>query len=303
MLQFLPGPVLGSVMFTLLAINTILWGIPVYIGIFAKLITPVKSWRIQILRIMMWLAESWSMTNIFISRHLLKVNFEICGVENLDRKGIYLTICNHQSWVDIVVLHRAFGRVIPFFKFFLKQELIWVPILGPIWWGLEYPFMKRYTSYMLKKHPQLHGINMETTRKACERYKDQPLALLNFPEGTRFTQEKRARQQSRYRHLLSPKAGGLAFTLLAIGERFHALLDVTIVYPDGIQGLWGFLCGRVSRIKVDVQKLSIPDKMRKGNYQKDATFRQLFRVWVNNLWKEKDDRIHRMLMEEHKSNV
>jgi 1-acyl-sn-glycerol-3-phosphate acyltransferase len=41
------------------------------------------------------------------------------------------------------VLQRIFHGRIPFLKFFLKQELIWVPVIGLAWWALDFPFMKR----------------------------------------------------------------------------------------------------------------------------------------------------------------
>ncbi len=53
---------------------------------------------------------------------------------------------NHRSWVDILVLQSIFNRRIPFLKFFLKRQLIWVPLLGLAWWALDFPFMRRYSS-------------------------------------------------------------------------------------------------------------------------------------------------------------
>ncbi len=65
------------------------------------------------------------------------------GVDSLHQRGWYLVSSNHQSWVDILVLQRIFHGRIPFLKFFLKQELIWVPVIGLAWWALDFPFMKR----------------------------------------------------------------------------------------------------------------------------------------------------------------
>jgi hypothetical protein len=63
---------------------------------------------------------------------------------------------------------------------------------------------------------------------------------MNFVEGTRFTPAKHAAQQSPYKHLLKPKAGGLALALHVLGDRFDSLLDVT---------------DRVSRRRADVLAL------------------------------------------------
>ena len=57
-------------------------------------------------------------------------SWDVEGVETLDRSEWYLVLANHQSWVDIAVLQRIFHRKIPFLKFFIKKELLWLPILG-----------------------------------------------------------------------------------------------------------------------------------------------------------------------------
>ncbi len=297
MLGFVGPSLRGGVILSLMILSTLAWAVPIYTLIAAKLLIPFRRLRARCVRLLMWLAEGWSMTNVRAVKRLLRIRWEIRGAEHLDRRGTYLVIPNHQSWVDILVLQRSFGRQLPFFKFFLKQELIWVPILGPVWWALEYPFMKRYPAAKLRRHPELRRKDMETARRVCERAREQPLALLNFPEGTRFTEAKRERSQSPYQHLLRPKAGGLALTLGAMGERLTSLLDVTIVYPDGVHGMWGFLCGRISRVIVDVRRLSVPHDILNGDYQNDPAFRRRFQRWLAGLWAEKDALIERMLAE------
>ena len=149
------------------------------------------------------------------------------GVESLHPRGWYLVSSNHQSWVDILVLQRIFHGHIPFLKFFLKQELIWVPVIGLAWWALDFPFMKR------GKGQGARQSDLKSTREACEKFKRIPTSVINFVEGTRFTPAKHAKQASPYRHLLKPKIGGLGIALATMGEQFEALLDVTIVYPHG----------------------------------------------------------------------
>jgi hypothetical protein len=129
----------------------------------------------------------------------------------------YLVISNHQSWVDIPALIQALNRRTPFFKFFLKKELIWVPFLGLAWWALDYPFMKRYSKAFLAKHPELAGQDLKITKEACELFKRQPVTVVNYLEGTRFNETKRKQQGSPFKRLLKPKAGGVAFVLAAMG--------------------------------------------------------------------------------------
>ena len=52
----------------------------------------------------------------------------------------------------------------------------------------------------------LRGQDLETTRRACAKYRNQPALILNFLEGTRFTAAKHEQQASPYVHLLRPKA-------------------------------------------------------------------------------------------------
>jgi 1-acyl-sn-glycerol-3-phosphate acyltransferase len=202
-------------------------------------------------------------------------------------------LCNHQSWVDIPVLQKVLNRRIPFLRFFLKQQLIWVPLMGPAWWALDFPFMKRYSRETLAKHPELQGRDMEATRRACEKFRHMPVSVMNFAEGTRFTPAKHDAQSSPYRHLLRPKAGGLAFVLDAMGDALHAILDVTIVYPQGSPTLMDLIAGRIRDIRVHLRELPIDDTLR-GDYEQDAAFRERFQLRINALWSQKDALVGRM---------
>ena len=298
MLTFLPQPLLASFMLLLLCVNTLFWAIPVYCGIVVKLFTPEGSHaRDQVSKATAWFAQTWAAVNVWLCDHLLGLDFDIRIDAALSPDGQYLVCANHQTWNDIFVLMKTFGRRAPFFKFFIKQELIWVPVLGLCWWGLDYPFMKRYTPEQVARDPSLKGKDLETTKKACARYRNQPVMILNFLEGTRFTPAKHDRQQSPYRRLLKPRAGGFAFTIAALGQRLNSLLDVTIVYPEGAKGFWQFLGGRVRRAIVDVRQLTIPPELYSGNYENDPEFRARFRDWIEQLWADKDRRMGEMLKE------
>lgn len=300
MLHPLPGLIQGVIMGLLLAANTVFWAIPIYMLVLLKLLTPGGSkLRDLIAHGAAQLAQNWAATNTRLSALLQRVEWDIRISAHLDPKGQYLVCSNHQTWNDIFVLMRAFGRRAPFFKFFLKEQLIWVPVLGLAWWGLDYPFMKRSTPEDIKKNPSLKGKDMQTTRKACEKFRNQPVLILNFLEGTRFTKAKQLSQKAPYKHLLRPKAGGFAFAMEAMGDKLHALIDVTIAYPDGAMTFWEFLCGKVHRVIVDVRPLEIPDDMKatliRGHYEEDKEFRKRFQFWIGDLWRAKDARIAEML--------
>ncbi len=288
MLNFLPKPLVGVIAVSLLVLNILVWCGFLFSVALIKFLLPFKPVRRAVDPILNAIATTWISGNNGWMRLTQKTRWDVQGVEGLQYRGWYLVSSNHQSWVDIFVLQNMFNRRIPFLKFLIKQELLYVPIMGLAWWALDYPFMKRYSAEYLKKHPEMRGKDLETTRKACKKFSLIPTSVMNFPEGTRFTPPKHDRQESPYRHLLKPKAGGVALVLDAMGEKFQSLLNVTIVYPDGIPGFWEFLSGRVKRITVRVQNLPIPKHFIGGDYENDAQFRAAFQQWLHEVWLEKD---------------
>jgi 1-acyl-sn-glycerol-3-phosphate acyltransferase len=281
----------GIAVTLLLLLNTLVLFGPLMVFALLKLVFQSElrdrcSWAV------MWIAETWVEINKLIFKLCIPTRWEISGHEGLRRDTSYLVISNHQSWVDIPALVQALNRRTPFFKFFLKKELIWVPFLGLAWWALDYPFMKRYTKAFLAKHPELKGKDLEITKEACELFKRQPVTVVNYLEGTRFTPVKHAEQRSPYRYLLKPKAGGVAFVLAALGEQLDAVLDVTVVYPDNrIPGFWDLISGRVPRVIIDIQTCELDPALWRGDYENDPAFREYVQEWVNRLWVEKDARI------------
>jgi 1-acyl-sn-glycerol-3-phosphate acyltransferase len=252
-----------------------------------KLMVPIRGWRKFCGLLLNGIAVSWISVNNFNMSWSQRITWDVRGMEGLSLKQWYLVISNHQTWVDIVVLQKVFNRRIPFLKFFLKKELIWVPILGIAWWALDYPFMKRYSAAFLKKRPHLKGKDIEITRQACKKFKSLPVSIMNFVEGTRFTQEKHDKQKSPFTHLLKPKAGGIGFVLSTMGEQLSSILNVTITYPGGDTRFWSFLCGRIKEIRVVVEKLPVTPELL-GDYVEDQKFQALFQEWVNDLWTKKD---------------
>ena len=233
--------------------------------------------------------------NIF--RLMTPTVWDIRSDVTLDREQSYLVVSNHQSWVDIPALVEVFNRRAPFFKFFLKKELIWVPVIGIAWWGLDFPFMKRHSPQYLLKHPEKRGQDLATTRRACEKFRYTPVSVMNFVEGTRATPDKIRQQKSSYRHLLTPKAGGVGFVLDAMGDAMETLVDVTIAYPGGAPSFWDFLCGRVSEIRMEIHTRPIPPQLKGRDYAKDAEYRRMMKDWLTDLWQQKDERLERMLTE------
>ncbi|MGH8158116.1 MAG: acyltransferase [Rhodanobacter sp.] len=294
MFATLPTLIRIPLVMLLLAANIVLHVLPLFALTLVKVVLPIRAIRLGCSHALVAIAESWIAVNSRMFDGFTRIHWQVEGRDGLRRDGNYLVLCNHQSWVDIPVLQKIFNRRIPFLRFFLKSQLIWVPLLGPAWWALDFPFMKRYSKETLAAYPELQGKDMEATRRACEKFRHMPVSVMNFAEGTRFTPLKHDAQFSPYRYLLRPRAGGLAFVLDAMGDALHAILDVTIVYPNGPCTMMDLIAGRIRDIRVHMRELPITDELR-GNYENDAVFRERFQTWVNTLWNEKNAQIGRML--------
>jgi 1-acyl-sn-glycerol-3-phosphate acyltransferase len=284
----------GVVTISLMTLNVVAWCLVLFTVGIAKFVVPLAAWRRWLSRAMTGLAEGWIGCNNAIFRGLGLLPLDTRGLAGLSTREWYLVVSNHRSWVDILVLQAVFNRRIPFLKFFLKQQLVWVPFLGIAWWALDFPFMRRYSSAHLAQHPEDRGKDLAATRRACEKFRLIPTSVMNFVEGTRFTLPKHAASKSPYRHLLPPRAGGVSFVLSAMGGMLHSMLDVTIAYTTGTPTLWDLCCGRVGRVVVDVRRRTIADWLAAGDYASDPAFRERFQAWLGGVWGEKDALLDRL---------
>jgi 1-acyl-sn-glycerol-3-phosphate acyltransferase len=292
MLSFLPGPIKGSLILILIILNTLLWMPILVVGAILKIIFPIPILQKWITIILIACANNWTSLNNVFFWLFLKIEWEVSGTEGLSTNEWYLVNCNHQSWSDIPIVQKILNRKVPMPKFFLKKELIWVPIIGICWWALDFPFMKRSTPDQIKKNPSLAGKDLETTRIACEKFKTTPVSVFNFMEGTRLSKIKHSKQNSPFQNLLKPKAGGAAFVLGSMGAQMHTMLDITIVYADKDKEIWDLVCGRVHKVIVNIKRVDIPREFIGKDYSSDQLFKEQFQAWLNTLWCEKDELIN-----------
>ena len=294
MYHVLANTLRGSLSLGLYILNTVIWCIPLFILAAAKAAVPAEFWQRSCSRLLNGIAENWIWVNNQNQKLLGNTQWDVQGPANFKRSEWYLVLANHQSWVDIRVLQRIFHRRIPLLKFFIKKELIWMPLLGQAWWALDFPFVKRYTQRYLQKKPHLKGKDLAITREACKKFQKIPISIMNFVEGTRFSTAKHLNQESPYAHLLRPKAGGIAFVLDSMGRQIYRVLDVTIVYPEGVSSFWAFLSGKIRKISVQVRSLPVSPELL-GDYANDERFRAGLQRWLNNLWQEKNRSINEVL--------
>ena len=240
----------------------------------------------------------WWWTNS--NRHMIEaLNLSDIDVQwperdELSSRRWYLVISNHQSWVDILLLQSYLYGAIPPLKFFTKEQLIWIPFIGLAMKVLGFPYVKRVTKAQIKANPELRNADRDNVAAACEGFQNHPTSILNFVEGTRRTDEKHQRQSSEFQHLLRPKIGGLGYVLEDMDEYIHKLVDVTIIYPDGIPTFWDFLQGKCPRIMMRMHNYDIPQHILELD---EAARRTALAQWVKQLWQEKDQRIAQTLQD------
>jgi 1-acyl-sn-glycerol-3-phosphate acyltransferase len=296
MLRFFPAPLLMILSASLAILNTAMVSSLIIVCGLIKLLLPkgLYPWVGKLTNFLMW---CWSEMNRAIFRLVNNTEFVIEDNSQLSKKSWYLMICNHQSWADIVLLCMLFGSRIPMPKFFLKQQLLYVPFVGLACWALDMPFMRRYSRQYLLKHPEKRGKDLESTKRSCEKFKSNPTTVINFVEGTRFTQQKQQHSHSNYQHLLPPKALGIAYTLSALGEQFDQIIDVTLAYPGTTEALPPFkalLSGKLDKVVVKIDTIAINQDLR-GDYLQDKQFKRHFKLWLDGTWQHKDKYLQSVL--------
>jgi len=282
-----------------ISINTIVLTTLLCILAIPKWLAPTDAIRSFFRRELAKLAELWISVNNFLLSLYRVTHWDIEIPSNLDYEGCYLVSCNHRSWVDILVLQRCFNRRLPLMRFFLKRELIRVPFLGIAWWALDFPFMRRDSQGARGGKASRKGRDLENARIACEKFRDIPVAMMNFPEGTRFSEAKRDKGKAPYKNLLMPRIGGMGQVLYALGDQLDALIDVTIVYPKAGDAsraptFWDLLTGRIPAIVAHAERRTIPDGLRGRDFRSDPQFRRDLEDWMNGMWREKDALIDRL---------
>lgn len=271
-------------------LNLGFWGLLVLLFGLVKLVVPIESFRQVLLSLMHKFYFVFSLLSVGLIKIFNRLDIQVEIDQELSKQKWYLITVNHVSYLDVILMIYFCSERIPPPKFFLKKELIWLPFVGLAAWALDMPFMRRYSKAFIDKNPHLRGRDIETTKNYCQRYVKHPTTVINFVEGTRFTKQKQRERKSPYSHLLRPKAGGIAFTLAAMGELFSDVLDITIAYPQSSHPMMDMLCGRMTKIVIDVNTLAINDDLI-GDYFNNQSYQIRFQNWLNERWKIKNNKM------------
>lgn len=272
--------------------------VPLWVMGATKVITGSQTADDQVIKITnRWIGSN----NDMIDTMLPDRDWRISLPDDVHSEGKYLLISNHQSWVDTSIVQYISAKRLPLTRFFTKFELIYIPVVGQAFYFLDFPMMRRHSKEAVAKNPALKGKDIIEAKRACALLKNKPFTLLNYLEGTRFTAAKHDKQQSPYRHLLKPRAGGLALAINALGENIDGILDMTIVYPDGVPTYSDLWKGNIKRLGVDVRHIKMPkdlfDKVESGSYEEDEAIKTQLFDWLDDAWQQKDKLISKMLTE------
>ncbi|WP_298811593.1 acyltransferase [uncultured Psychrobacter sp.] len=279
-----------------IAANSFGGSIPLWLMGVGKVITGASIADKAVIKI----ATHWISSNsALIDNMLPRKDWRINLPDDIHTNGKYLLVSNHQSWVDTSIVQYIGEKRLPLTRFFTKFELIYIPIVGQAFYFLDFPMMRRHSKEAIAKNPALKGKDIEEAKRACALLKDKPFTLLNYLEGTRFTKAKQAQQKSPYTHLLKPRAGGLSLAISALGEDIDGILDMTIVYPDGVPSYGDLWKGNIKRLGVDLRYIDIPDALfesiKQGGYENNEDTKAQMFDWVEQVWRQKDERISTML--------
>ena len=283
----------GGLIITSLILTTLVNGTAIIVMVPFKYLLQKTFFSKVLKEILFAIAGGWINFNNKVFTNLHGVEWKTVGDRVPESAGKYLLISNHLSAGDILAIFQLTRGRLPFPRFFLKQELLFVPFFGQALWSLEMPVMKRYSTHYLKRHPEKKGKDLETTKRSCKILKGQPFTFINYVEGTRFKRSKKELTGSPYQRLLKPRVGGVHMVLTQLGEELDGILNLTILYPGhDSPSISDLIFGRVRKVvlhleflKLDGTNASDPEILSHRNSYQET------RAWLNRLWAEKDQRI------------
>lgn len=264
--------VTSFVSFAFVTANLLFWLPILLLATVIRIVVPFGYVKNATYRVVEFIYRSAVKIDAWWFSKILGIEFEIEDptdvLGSLSNSQSPVIISNHQSWFDIFLLQTLISSRGPILKFVIKVELLWVPVLGWICLVLDFPRLSR------KMDAKSRSKDRRRVQSATITLGKEPGGLLIFPEGTRFNQEKRAARGSPYRHLLTPKAGGLSVIQQSI-PLVSRILDVSIRYDPGDADCWRCMSGLVDNIQVKVESFELRDVADPA-------------AWLNGRWSAKD---------------
>ena len=149
--------------------------------------------------------------------------------------------------------------------------------------------MGRYSEMIEKQQKFIDKLtgNAKYQGNFGEKFLEQSLQFHGFKLNVDYTKQKHEDQNSPYKNLLKPKAGGIGVALSTM-PFISTLLDLSISYDSDSKSFWSFLCSEMSDIKIKVRSIEIPEDLLNKDYSKDKQYRDDLKDWLNKIWEEKD---------------
>ena len=290
---FIKSNIIGFFTFILIVVELIIgFGTLTLVNI-PRAVFPFQFLKIKLSKVSNIIGEYTVYGLKIIMKIMHKDSMQVFDDNEFNKNTWYMAISNHQSWADIFILLVAAHKRIPLLKFFMKKELAWIPFIFLANKTLNMPFVNRHSKKQLEKNPNLRFKDYENTLKACKRFQRSPSTIFSYAEGTRNNPEKHKAQNSPYKNLLIPRIGGIATALSAM-PNIDVLVDYSVVYRSNKRSAWAFLKGDMRDVKVLVRKYNIPENLKNKNYSTDEEYRKNFKIWIENIWEDKDKEIEKL---------
>ena len=297
---FHPRQVLVLIYFIYIAGNLALYIGPVVVLGLVKFMVPIQLVRRACYRIMVTIYRAAVGANVFLFGRILGLGVEVTGLDDLRPDRDQVVLVNHQSWADILMVQNLFHRRAPIPKFIAKWQVVFIPLVGLICWAYEFPLVRRYSRDYKRKYPEKAGRDLWMLEKHFSRPGLSRFSIIIYADGTRYTPAKAAGQQSPFRHLLRPKAGGLTNVIRALGPKIDELLDLTIVYDCLPPVLLNLLAGQCRGAVVRGRRIRLADWFEKDAQGKFVVHQEVVAERLNELWAEKDEFIERVKADFHR---
>ena len=262
--------------------STILFAVPFFVFVVIKLLMPVKVLSEVIFSVVSWIVSFWISFNARIVLFFVPTKLDVSLPAELSLKQSYLLICNHRSWLDVMALLFVLNKRTSMIRFFIKEGLVWLPVVGQAMLALDFPMVKRGGGG--------GGRNIELAERSLAKLKGLRTTIAVFPEGTRFTYAKRMEKNSPFEHLLFPKSGGFFMAAESFSGCGRKVLDATVFIQDDMN-LLNFFKGRCSQLLIEIEEYDLDREFLRNG----VIDRRLVESWLDLRWKEKDIKLKRSL--------
>ncbi|EOB14252.1 1-acyl-sn-glycerol-3-phosphate acyltransferase 4 [Nosema bombycis CQ1] len=225
----------------------------IFIGISVRLVNK----RLSVIMTSYWAFLIW-----YFFRRILGLSYVIKGNHNLKKKN-YLVITNHIGSFDFMIINDIFyeNGMMKNLKYIVKDQLKYVPIFYQTICLLNFLILKRNFEEDKNKIIEF----MKSLAK-----NEIPACLILYPEGTRFTEEKKLKSwefcektgNQKFNNVLFPRFKGLELIGSTVDQSYiDEIADITIIHKEkDVPSLWQILFTEIKgEVEINVKTTPIKD--------------------------------------------